>query len=82
MVSVGVGLSLWPPLFGVAPVLPPNLDLLPGQLHNLAQLLHLVHGDESEVVEPPGQGGHLALRVGPAGSGVVTLGLDQGEAGG
>ena len=59
----------------VSPVLPPDLHLLPGQASEPGNRLHLLHGQEGQVVEPPGEQGHCVPAVGTTGSPNVSLTL-------
>ena len=64
----------------VSPVLPPDLHLLPGQASEPGNRLHLLHGQEGQVVEPPGEQGHCVPAVGTTGSPNVSLTLSpEGE---
>ena len=59
----------------VSPVLPPHLHLLPGQAGQPGHRLHLLHGEEGQVVEPPGEQGHRVAAVRTTGSPSVSLAL-------
>ena len=59
----------------VSPVLPPDLHLLPGQASEPGNRLHLLHGQEGQVVEPPGEQGHRVAAVRTTGSPSVSLAL-------
>ena len=50
--------TLW-----VSSVLPPDLHLLPGEGGDHGHRLHLLHCQEGQVVEPPGQDGHCVSAV-------------------
>ena len=67
----------------VSPVLPPDLHLLPGQAGQPGHGLHLLHGEEGQVVEPPGEQGHRVPAVRSASSSGISLALGpEGELGG
>ena len=60
---------------GMSPVLPPDLDLLPGERVDQGNSLHLLHGQEGQVVEPPGQDGHCVPAVRTPGLPHISLTL-------
>ena len=67
----------------VSPVLPPDLHLLPGQAGQPGHGLHLLHGEEGQVMEPPGEQGHRVSAVRSASSSGISLALGpEGELGG
>ena len=70
----------------VAAVLPPDLDLLAGELGQPGHRLHLLHGQEGQVMEPPRQQGHGLPGVGAPRAPGVPLALrpqgNEGERGG
>ena len=59
----------------VSPVLPPHLHLLPGQAGQPGHGLHLLHGEEGQVVEPPGEQGDRVAAVRTTSSPGVSLAL-------
>ena len=59
----------------VPPVLPPDLHLLPGQAGEPGHGLHLLHGQEGQVMEPPGEQGHSVTAVRTTGPPSVSLAL-------
>ena len=64
------------------PVLPPDLDLLPGKAGHAAYHLHLLHREEGQVVEPPAEDGHCLPAVWPSALLAVPLTLRPGGEGG
>ena len=76
--EVGVALPALSASLGVSPVLPPDLHLLPAQVGGAAHYLHLLHGEEGEVVEPPGQDGHCLSAVRSPALLAVSLALRPG----
>ena len=76
--EVRVGLSSLPASLGMSPVLPPDLHLLPAEVGGAPHHLHLLHGEEGEVVEPPGEDGHCLTAVGSPGLLTVSLALCPG----
>ena len=65
----------------MSPVLPPDLDLLPGEAGDGPHHLHLLHREEGEVVEPPAEDGHRLPAVGPPALLGVPLTLGPGREG-
>ena len=80
--EVRVGLPGLSASLGMTSVLPPDLDLLPGEAGDGPNHLHLLHREEGEVVEPPAQDGHRLPAVGPPTLLGVPLTLGPGGEGG
>ena len=61
--EVRVGLPGLSASLGMTSVLPPDLDLLPGEGGDHGHRLHLLHCQEGQVVEPPRQDSHRVSAV-------------------
>ena len=76
--EVRVGLSSLAASLGMSPVLPPDLHLLPAEVGGTPHHLHLLHGEEGEVMEPPGEDCHCLSAVGSPALLAVSLALRPG----